>query len=564
MKKQLTKKAKPTAITPSSQNKKKLKSASAMSNFIGSNLFFYLLLAFVVIAVSVVRWRLVAMPLERDEGEYAYIGHLILNGVTPYQEAYNMKLPGTYYMYALIMSLFGETYKGIHTGLLLLNAASMILFFQGFKRFFNPTTALLTAGFYGLMAMSHNVFGFAAHATHFAVFYIAASIYFFSKYDERKSLLYVALTGAMLGLAFLMKQHAVYFILFGGIVFVIFQFLEKPLNIRKLIVQASIFSFGVFIPYLLVVMIMLATGTFERFWFWTVTYASKYASGVPWEQAKEMLSSTLSPIWKESIWIWILAIIGVVTVLFTKFSVKQKIMAISFAVFSMLATTPGFYFRQHYFIIVLPAVALMAGITLDYAGRFITDKLKIKALGLALPLLILFLIFNATLEKDTFYYSTKNPELLCKAIYGANPFTESITIAKYIAANSSDSDKVAVLGSEPQIPFYAKRRSASGHIYMYGLMEIHEYNVKMQEEMISEIEKSKPLFMVFCNVPFSWLTKPNSPMKIFEWYSKYASENYNVVGLIDIPNQGPSSFYWNNDANRTPLNKNSVWILKRK
>ena len=564
MKNQFMKKAKHTAIAHSSPNKKKMESTSAISNFIGSNMFFYLLLALVVIAVSVVRWRLVAIPLERDEGEYAYFGHLILNGVTPYQEAYNMKLPGTYYMYALIMALFGESFKGIHTGLLLLNAASMILFFQGFKKFFNPTTGILTAGLYGLMAMSYNVLGFAAHATHFAVFYLAASIYFFSKYEENKSLLYGVLTGAMLGMAFLMKQQAVYFILFGGVVFVIFQYLEKPLILRKLIVQTSGFSFAVFVPYLLVVMIMLLTGTFDRFWFWTVSYASKYASGVPWAQGKEMLSTTLSPIWNESKWIWILAILGIGTVLFTKFSVKQKILAISFAVFSMLATTPGFYFRQHYFIVVLPAVALMAGITLDFAGRFITDKLKMKAIGLALPLLVLFIIFMTTLEKGTSYYATKNPELLCKAIYGANPFTESIAIANFIAANSSDSDKVAVLGSEPQIPFYAKRRSASGHIYMYGLMEINAYNVKMQEEMISEIEKCKPLFLVFCNIPFSWLAQPNSPMKIFEWYSKYATEKYNVVGLIDIPDQGPSSFYWYSDANRTPHNKNSVWVYKRK
>lgn len=564
MKNQFAKKAKHIVSTPDSQNKKKKESTSATSYFFSSNIFFNLLLTLIIIAVSVVRWRMVAMPLERDEGEYAYFGQLILNGVTPYQEAYNMKLPGTYYMYALIMALFGESFKGIHIGLLFLNAASMLLFFQGFKKLFNPTIGLLTAGFYGLMAMSYNVMGFAAHSTHFAVFYIAASIYFFSKYEEKKNLLFAALTGAMLGMAFLMKQHAVYFILFGGFVFVIFQLLEKPLIIRKLIVQISGFSLAVFIPYFLVVLIMLATGTFDRFWFWTVNYASKYASGVPWEQGKEMLSSSFSPIWEESKSIWILAIFGVVTVLFTKFSVKQKILAVSFAVFSMLATTPGFYFRQHYFIVVLPAVALMAGITLDYAGRFITDMLKIKAIGLALPLLILFFIFNATVEKNTPYYSTKNPEQLCKAIYGSNPFTESITIANFIAANSSSSDKVAVLGSEPQIPFYAKRISASGHIYMYGLMEIHEYNIKMQEEMISEIEKSKPLFLVFCNVPFSWLTKPNSPMKIIEWYRKYSTENYNVVGLVDIPDQGPSSFYLNNEANRTPRNKNFVWIFKRK
>ena len=36
-----------------------------------------------------VRWRLLGMPLERDEGEYAYAGQLLLQGIPPYQLAWN-------------------------------------------------------------------------------------------------------------------------------------------------------------------------------------------------------------------------------------------------------------------------------------------------------------------------------------------------------------------------------------------------------------------------------------------------------------------------------------------
>ena len=82
--------------------------------------------------------------------------------------------------------------------------------------------------------------------------------------------------------------------------------------------------------------------------------------------------------------------------------------------------------------------------------------------------------------------------------------------------------------------------------------------------MISEIEKNKPLFLVYCNIPFSWLRTPKSPMNIFEWFNKYSSANYNIVGTVDIPDQGTSSFYWNADANRKPQNKNYVRIFKRK
>ena len=71
--------------------------------------------AWLVLAVSVfglvlaIRIRLLGIPLERDEGEYAYAGQLMLQGIPPYELAYNMKFPGTYAAYAAIMSVFGQT-----------------------------------------------------------------------------------------------------------------------------------------------------------------------------------------------------------------------------------------------------------------------------------------------------------------------------------------------------------------------------------------------------------------------------------------------------------------------
>jgi len=62
--------------------------------------------------VAFVRLRLLNFPLERDEGEYAYAGQLILQGIPPYELAYNMKFPGTYLAYAFIMALFGQTPAG--------------------------------------------------------------------------------------------------------------------------------------------------------------------------------------------------------------------------------------------------------------------------------------------------------------------------------------------------------------------------------------------------------------------------------------------------------------------
>ena len=89
------------------------------------------------------------------------------------------------------------------------------------------------------------------------------------------------------------------------------------------------------------------------------------------------------------------------------------------------------------------------------------------------------------------------PDQFSRSVYGANPFPESVKVAEYIRKNTKPEDRIAVMGSEPQICFYAHRRSATEHIYMYGLMEPQPFALRMQEEMIAQVEKSEPPFLVF-------------------------------------------------------------------
>src|SRR5437867_11699219 len=130
----------------------------------------WILLAVIVLGlVLVIRIRLLGIPLERDEGEYAYAGQLMLQGIPPYKLAYNMKFPGTYAAYALIMGIFGQTIVGIHLGLLLINAATILLIFLLGRRLINSIAGLAAAMTYAVLSVSPSVVGFAAHAEHFVM-----------------------------------------------------------------------------------------------------------------------------------------------------------------------------------------------------------------------------------------------------------------------------------------------------------------------------------------------------------------------------------------------------------
>ena len=136
----------------------------------------WLLVGLTLLFVLVVRVRLREMPLERDEGEYAYAGQLILHGVPPYQQVYNMKLPGTYAAYAVIMAVLGQTPAGIHLGVMLVNLGSIVLVFLIGRRLLDETTGVVAAAAFAVMSLSPYVLGLAGHATHFVTFFALVGV----------------------------------------------------------------------------------------------------------------------------------------------------------------------------------------------------------------------------------------------------------------------------------------------------------------------------------------------------------------------------------------------------
>jgi hypothetical protein len=193
---------------------------------------------------------------------------------------------------------------------------------------------------------------------------------------------------------------------------------------------------------------------------------------------------------------------------------------------SLGSISVGFYFRQHYFITLLPVMALLTGLAVSRAIRLVKHDTTIE-LFVALPIFLLFglgCLISLGGNGPTWFAMT--PVEVVENTYHTTLFTEARKLAEYIRTNAEDPNKhrtfqssnvpsfqhsnipssspsaysaysavspsIAVLGSEPEIYFYSRRRSATGYIYMYPLMETHPYAAQMQQELINEIEAGKP------------------------------------------------------------------------
>ena len=125
-------------------------------------------------------------------------------------------------------------------------------------------------------------------------------------------------------------------------------------------------------------------------------------------------------------------------------------------------------------------------------------------------------------------------------------------------------DRIAVIGSEPEIYFYSRRHSATGYIYTYGLMEPQKYALAMQQEMIAEIEAAKPEFVVFVHVSWSWLPRKDSHQLILDWGENYTRRNMRAVGLVDIRSMQQTVYRWDENAvSAIPRSASYVTIFKR-
>lgn len=516
-----------------------------------------------LLVVMYIRVRLLDFPLERDEGEYAYFGQLLLNGIPPYQEAYNMKLPGASYFYALFMALFGQTPAGIHIGLLLTNVLCVLLLFFIGKKLASPTVAVVAAASYALLSLAPGSLGFAAHATHFNVLASLAGFAALLVFFEKGKLAWLIASGLGFGLSFVVKQHAAFLLLFG--VFALFIHEKKRVDFTwvKTAWRAGVFVLAALAPLLMVFLMAAATGTFGNLWHWTVEYAGQYASIVSMEESIGLFRGTFEQLGKGMLWFWLLGAAGLVALFLRLKKTRHSGTLLLFSLFSVLCVLPGFYFRSHYFILFFPALALLVGVAFDTL-RAETLRLNFPVLR-QVPLLIFCLGWGFSVFSQRLFFFDGDPKMLCAMTYGtSNPFLESPEIAKFIASNTNETDCIAVLGSEPQIYFYSKRRSATGYIYMYPLVENQTYSAEMQREMIAEIERNQPKYLVYVDSPFSWLTHPSAPQDVFRWYQRYKS-NFNLVGIIDMNPSRKATYVWRDQiAHYKGQGKNRVWVYERK
>ena len=509
------------------------------------------LLVVTLALVAVVRLRLLNLPLERDEGEYAYAGQLILQGIPPYELAYNMKFPGTYLAYAGIMAVFGQTPAGIHFGVLLMTMGTALMLFWLGRAVLDEVAGVVAATSYAALAASPTMLGLAGHATHFCAFFAVAGLCLMWRARQKETWSGLCAGGLLFGMSVLMKQHAVVIAGWAGLSFLCGKlFFAKGSFFRRLL-SVAVYGFAMLTPFFLCCLWLWHAGVFAKFKFWTMDYCREYATIIPLSDAWIFLRHGLYEALPKGFLLLPFALAGFVLLWRDKRLASSRIWLFGFGVASVLSVVPDFYFRRHYFLLMLPGVALLTGSAVSSLLQKRSQKSEADGAGrLGWPVWIYLTALAVTVITCAPVWFWLTPDQVSRVAYNANPFPEAEPVATYIRTHSPPDARLAVLGSEPELYFLSHRHSVTGFIYTYGLMEEQPYASQMQKEMIHDVEASRPEYIVYVNNFASWVPAPKADKGIFNWWDSYQT-NYTLVAVADQLSRTNTVYVWGADMVRS-------------
>jgi hypothetical protein len=278
----------------------------------------------------------------------------------------------------------------------------------------------------------------------------------------------------------------------------------------------------------------------------------------------KQLNSAIDAVSRDHIGLWYFGALGSILIWFTRLELYKKAGITLLILLTFLSTAPGLRFYGHYFIQMMPAVAILIAAMVYAVGDISETKMQSKIGGtIAFSVFLLYCVVN--INKQSSYYFSPNQFEILRQVYGDNPFVESKPVADKIKSVAKPGDQLLVLGSEPQINFYAQMHTPTRHSFMGFTSGMDENAKNWRAEVKKDVEDSKPAFIVLVNHPFSWSFPRDSDQDLFKWSYSYMIQNYDIMGIADIIPGARPAYIWDQAAmTYKPKGEKYLLIFKRK
>jgi hypothetical protein len=492
----------------------------------------FLFLLFTVIVNLYTRIRLINIPFNRDEATWAYAAQSMFHGVPLYSTILDTKLPGTVFIYWIFFFLFGSEIWAVRLSAVIAVAVTAYYIFLLASKLFSRISGLISAAVYLTLSLSMTVEGMFAYTEHYAMLFIMIALYHSFKAKEGSLFFNGAVSGFCISLAFMSKQQVLPIALLPAAVFFMAAGRGKILKCVPVFIASFLAPFAGLMIYLVV------NNMVPNF------IESIGKNGVIYFLLTDIKDGIVSfSLFLKFVRPWDLLFPAFAVVSYAVIAVKKEktpgdILLLFFLPVAFIAISAGFMYRTHYFIFLLPPVAMLCGQWTSLPWKQTKD--------IAVYFMAAAAIYAVYAERTALF--SMGYEKYLKKYYGTNPFFESLKISEYIRARTAPGDKITVLGAEPEIYFYSMRQDVSNDAGAYLMMWAGKNSKQMEERYISAIEKEKPVYLVFVNIDLAWRIWPDSDMLIFNWYEKMRRDQFTKEGIADMISPDETVYVFGDEA----------------
>jgi len=468
-------------------------------------------LAAIILVSTLLRLCFLHEPFDRDEGLYAAIGQSILRGELPYRDAVEIKPPASFYLYALAIALFGATVEGIRSFTACYAVLTVVAVYAVTLRLADRRAALLAAAVYGVFSTFPLLQGSSSNTEVFLVLPLLLGVWFllrFAANGRRRELAWCGLCGA---LAMLIKPVALPFVALGTCLVPLLRPAgeEAVERLRDLASYLAPMAVGA----ILVIGYFKLRGGLDEFLYWTVVFPRRYRAssivGPSLPQALHYLSMSL----------YLPFLVGSISAAWLPVSRRSLTGTLPLMLLLAGATAvalPGKFF-PHYFIVLIPFLAVSCGIGLARLSRL--PRVPALLAGIVLALLLV-----PTAVQTTQFYTDFSPEEVSIQKFNTTLFADSVKVASYLKQKTRPDDYIYQWGFEPELYFLADRRSPSPLFASIGPSWAPDPR-KATAELRQRLTATRPAYIVvqeeFANYPGD------------EEVSRYVNENCDKAATIE-------------------------------
>ncbi len=486
-------------------------------------------------------------PFGTDQGIFAYMARIINQGGTLYKDAWDIKPPGIYLLYALGMRIFGDSMVAIRVFDFVFTILNALLIFYFVKKLFNPHSAFISAFFYSFYYYV-NDFWTLAQVENFLNFFILISflLLYFGLHKSKQP--YILLAGMFSGLTIWFKQISLFFPLLSLYLIVYYNLkIKKSQNITRHLILFAIGGLSISFAFLIYLII---TGSFSEFLYTVFVWDRHYGALVYKGGLLKFLNAISVPLvyfFNYHLPFVVLAFIGLIVAI-----IKRKESGHYFILIYSLASllyliTQGKLFYYHWVVCYVPMSILIGNLF------YLLIKNYRKLYPIAVIIVALILIYIYTIQKYTF--SFKFLSLYKKGIFTEREYNgkfgaygkmepghfsiqATYELSDYIKSHTNENDKILIF-SFSSLPYYLSEREAPTRFFFNVPVIVRWARKDWREGFINDLKETPPEYFIFIEgdaIPWASGIDKDSFLIMEDWseLSKFFSDNYTYETKIEF------------------------------